>query len=57
MEPRHLGIGPGGCVALRASRPASTVEEFLDPPAGRTGKAAMLKETIPAIEDGRDGRS
>ncbi len=63
---QHLGIGPGdkialdklpdGRVALRAARPAGTIDGFLGLLAGRTRKTATLEEIDAAAAAGWAGR-
>lgn len=63
---RHLGVRPGekveldllpdGRVALRAARPAGTIEGFVGLLAGRTGKVATLAEINDAAAAGWAGQ-
>jgi AbrB family looped-hinge helix DNA binding protein len=63
---RHLGIEPGekieldklpdGRVALRAKRPAGTIDAFLGLLAGKTKKVATLDEMNEAAAKGWSGR-
>jgi AbrB family looped-hinge helix DNA binding protein len=63
---QHLGIEPGekieveklpdGRVALRAARPAGTIDGFLGLLAGRTSKIATLDEINEAAAKGWSGR-
>jgi bifunctional DNA-binding transcriptional regulator/antitoxin component of YhaV-PrlF toxin-antitoxin module len=62
---QHLGIEPGGKIeldllpdgraALKAARPAGTVEDFLGLLAGKASKIATLDEIAEAAERGWAG--
>jgi AbrB family looped-hinge helix DNA binding protein len=62
----HLGIRPGekieldklpdGRVALKAARPAGTIDDFLGRLAGKTDKVATLEEINEAAAAGWAGR-
>jgi antitoxin PrlF len=64
---QHLGIGPGekieldklpnGRVALKAARPAGTIDGFVGLLAGRTRKVATLDEIGEAAADGWAGKA
>ncbi len=63
---QHLGIEPGekievdklpdGRVALRAARPAGTIDGFLGLLAGKTAKVASLDEIVEAAASGWAGQ-
>lgn len=63
---QHLGIQPGekieleklpdGRVALKAKRPAGTIDNFLGLLAGKTKKVASLEEINEAAAKGWSGR-
>jgi antitoxin PrlF len=63
---RHLGIRPGerieldklpdGRIALKAARPAGTIDGFIGLLAGKTGKVASLEEITKAAAAGWAGQ-
>ena len=64
---RHLGVEPGGKieldklpdgrVALRAARPAGTIDTFLGLLEGKTNKVATLDEISEAASSGWAGKA
>jgi bifunctional DNA-binding transcriptional regulator/antitoxin component of YhaV-PrlF toxin-antitoxin module len=52
---RHLGVGPGEQIEVRAARPPGTIEAFIDRLAGHGTRVASLEEIQEAAAAGWAG--